>query len=88
MVQHHYGMYLQNIHNEEADTRLLLHAKHTAFDFVRIVVQSPDTDVLVLCCSQSSLHGCDEWWFHTGTRDKTRYIQVHCISASTGSNLC
>ena len=74
--------------HEEADTRLLLHAKHAAPDFTRIVVQSPDTDVLVLCCSQFSLLGCDELWFHTGTRDKTRYIPVHSISVSIGSSLC
>ena len=45
--------------------------KHTASNFTRIVVQLSDTDVLVLCCSQFSSLGCDELWFHTGTRDKT-----------------
>ena len=65
------------IHNEEADTRLLLHTKHTASNFTRIVVQLSDTDVLVLCCSQFSSLGCDELWFHTGTRDKTQCIPVH-----------
>ena len=74
--------------HEEAVTKILLHAKHTAPDFTRIVVQSTDTDVLVLCCSQFSSLGCDELWFHTGTRDKTRYIQVHFISLSIGSSLC
>ena len=88
LVQHLYGMYLQAIHNEEADTRLLLHAKHAASDFTGIVVQSPDTDVLVLCCSQFSSLGCDELWFHNGTPDKTRDIPVHSISVSIGSSLC
>ena len=37
--------------------RLLLHAKHAASDFPRIVVKSPDTDVLVLCYSQFSSRG-------------------------------
>ena len=37
--------------HEEANTRLLLHAKYTASDYPRTVVQSPDTDVIVLCCS-------------------------------------
>ena len=74
--------------HEEADTRLLLHAKHAASDFTRIEVQSPDTDALVLRCSQFSLLGCDELWFHTGTRDKTRYIPVHSISVSIGPSLC
>ena len=57
-------------------------------NFTRIVVQSPDTDVLVLCCPQFSSLGCDELWFHTDTRDKTRYIPVHSISVSKGSSLC
>ena len=34
--------------HEEADTRLLLHAKHAAATHPRIVIQSPDTDVAVL----------------------------------------
>ena len=88
LEQHLYGVYMQTIHNEEADTRLLLNAKHAASDFTRIVVQFPDTDVLVICCSQFSSLGCDELWFHTGTRDKTQYIPMHCISLSIGSSLC
>ena len=34
---------------EEGDTRLLLHAKHADIDHPRIVIQSPDIDVAVLC---------------------------------------
>ena len=60
--------------HEEADTRLLLHAKHAASDYPRTVVQSPDTDVIVLCCSHFSSLGCEELWFQTGVRDKSRYI--------------
>ena len=35
--------------HEEADTQLLLITKHAAKDHGRIVIQSPDTDALVLC---------------------------------------
>ena len=55
--------------HEEANTRLLLHAKHAASDYPWIVVQSPDTDVIVLCCSHFSSLGCEELWFQTGVRD-------------------
>ena len=41
---------LQSNH-EEADTHLLLHAKCASENAVRIVIQSPDTDVLVICTS-------------------------------------
>ena len=67
--------------HEEADTRLLLHVKHATSDFTRIVAQSLDTDVLVICCSQLSSLGCNELWFHTGTRDKngtSQYILSAC----------
>ena len=35
--------------HEEANTRLLLNAKHAAKDHGRIIIQFPDTDALVLC---------------------------------------
>ena len=57
LVHHLYGVYMQTIHNEETNTSHLLHAKHAASDFTRILVQSPGTDVLVLCCSQFSSLG-------------------------------
>ncbi|CAB3984025.1 Hypothetical predicted protein [Paramuricea clavata] len=34
--------------HEEADTRLLLHAKHAAATYDRIIIKSPDTDVFIL----------------------------------------
>ena len=33
---------------EESDTRIMLHARHASNDNDRIVIQSPDTDVVVL----------------------------------------
>ena len=38
---------------EEADTRMLLHAKYAASERqeINVVIQSPDTDVLVLCAA-------------------------------------
>ena len=34
--------------HEEADTRMILHAKYAARTERRLVIQSPDTDVLIL----------------------------------------
>ena len=45
------GQYTLRSDHEEADTRLLLHAKHASEDHERIVIQSPDTDVVLLCVS-------------------------------------
>ena len=44
---------------EEADTRLLLNAKHGAETQNRIVIQSPDTDVAVLIAAHFQSHSCN-----------------------------
>eukprot|EP00058_Branchiostoma_floridae_P009808 XP_002595296.1 hypothetical protein BRAFLDRAFT_128105 [Branchiostoma floridae] len=74
--------------HEEADTRILLHVQDAARECRRIVVNSPDTDVAVLCTSFCSELGCDELWFRTGVKDKARYIPVHSLSQSLGPQLC
>ena len=43
---------ISNGAQEEADTRLFLHAKHASSSRSRVIIQSPDTDVLVLCATQ------------------------------------
>ena len=37
--------------NEEADTRIMLHAQHVSQDFPKNLVLSPDTDVFIICLS-------------------------------------
>lgn len=51
--------------HEEADTRLLLHAKHASYDHSRIILHSPDTDVAVLCIFHFSSLKCQELGFRT-----------------------
>ena len=74
--------------HEEADTRLLLHAKHAAETHNRIVIQSPDTDVAVLSAAHFQSLGCNELWFKTGVKDKSRCIPIHTLAAKLGSQLC
>lgn len=74
--------------HEEADTRLLLHAKHAATTHPRIVIQSPDTDVAVLSIAHFEDLRCQELWFKTGVKDRQRYIPVHAIQSSLGQPLC
>ena len=78
---------LQSNH-EEADTRLLLHAKHAADNASRIVIQSPDTDVLVICTSHFNSLSCEELWFQTGVKDRLRFIPVHKVAPSLGEGKC
>ena len=84
---------------EEADTRMLLHAVVADQQFQTkgvqgcIIVQSPDTDVLVLAVHYfSQMLSTKEMWIKTGTvtntADKRRYIPVHAISKACSPTFC
>ena len=65
---------------EEADTRLILHAKEAAIaGFIRIVVKCKDTDVLVLFIYHEV---AAEVWMDAGTVIKPRFISIHLICES------
>lgn len=74
--------------HEEADTRMILHANHAARAERRLVIQSPDTDVLVLSVSHFRSLDCSELWFRTGTKDRHRWIPVHDIAHVLGEKVC
>lgn len=71
--------------HEEADTRLLLQAKNAAITHPRLVIQSPDTDVVILSVAHFEDLQCQELWFKTGVKDKQRYIPIHSIHSGCGS---
>ena len=50
----------------------------------RIAIESPDTDVAVICCYQlaTNLASLSELWFQTGVGKNKRYIPIH-ISLNT-----
>ena len=66
---------------EEADTRMLLHAKYAAGQCQeeKIVIQSPDTDVLVLSAAHFEDIASKELWFRTGVKDRLRFVPVHDV---------
>ena len=73
---------------EEADTRMLLHASHAAENCQRIVIDSPDTDVIVLCVYfYRHIQGIQEFYFYTGTGEKRRFVPVHAICLALGPML-
>jgi len=74
--------------HEEADTRMLLHAKYASTPETRIIIQSPDTDVLVLCITHCDEMSSEELWFRTGVKDRLRYIPVHTICQRLGRKMC
>ena len=71
--------------HEEADTRMILHAKYAARTDRRLVIQSPHTDVLILSVSQFRSLGCPELWFRL--KDREQMIPVHHIAHALGEEL-
>lgn len=72
--------------HEEADTRLILHAKHASSSHDRIIVKTPDTDVFLLCTAmQTSI--AKPLYVMTGTGNKLRLIDVKSISNGLGEDL-
>jgi len=84
---------------EEADTRIILHALHADKQFGvskvrgRIVIKCSDTDVLVLCVHYfpRMLH-TDQLWLFMGTvtsgKDGRRYIPVHDVCSTLSDITC
>ena len=62
---------------EEADTRMMLHAKHAKdHGYCNTIIKTPDTDVFVICLSLICQINTSII-FNTGTRDKTRMIHLN-----------
>ena len=68
--------------HEEADTRIVLHARDTAArGYKQVNILCRDTDVLVLLLAHRE-HLCQEIWMFAGTSRQRRYIPVHRIPLS------
>ena len=75
-------------HQEEADTRLILHAQHAASSRSAVVIiRSPDTDVAVIGCSLAAQIPA-QVLLHTGTRECRRYISLSSVAARLGNGVC
>ena len=78
---------------EEADTRMLLHAVHLASTYERIIIRSNDTDVLVLLLYYASKEQLgSSVYMHAGHmsqfRDRRRYIPICDIVSKVGKDIC
>lgn len=74
--------------HEEADTRMLLYAKHASRSYQGVVIRSPDTEVATLSVTHFKDLGFKELWFHTGVKDRARFIPIHLIKSNLGDSLC
>ena len=74
-------------HQEEADTRIVLHVSHAASNgHDCIAIKSPDTDVAVLACKFS--HSIDaNMLFCIDTRQRRRYHDMTAIGQSLGEDV-
>ena len=74
---------------EEADTRMILHASSLSRDHERIIIQCDDTDVVVLLVYYFSRgHLTDHVYMYAGHSGKERYIPVHRIANELGQTVC
>ena len=75
-------------HQEEADTRIFLHAHHAANnDSATVVIRSPDTDVAVIGCAMAGEIPAQLIW-QTGTRHRRRFVNLTNIARSLGCETC
>ena len=78
-----------NRNHEEADTRMILNAKHADNSYQKILIASPDTDVFVLCISlQNYIDGRIE--FLTGMKNSRMIIDIKVVRENfvTSMNVC
>ena len=78
---------LQSSH-EEADTKILLHAKHAAESGERVVIiKSPDTDVFILACHlQNQIPA--KLLFMKKARTRTIFLDIPNVVDRAGPELC
>ncbi|KAG0727945.1 hypothetical protein GWK47_003897 [Chionoecetes opilio] len=73
---------------EEADTRLLLHALHAAESgYKSVIITAEDTDVMVLCLGMC--HKIPSHLFQKcGTKNRTRFLDITTLSRTLGGSVC
>ena len=80
---------LMPCNHEEADTRIFVHVKHAVVEGITsVMIKANDTDVLVIAVSVfSSLRrlGLKKLWIEFGQGKNQRWIPVHEINSSLGS---
>ena len=73
---------------EEADSRLLLHAAHAARSkFVAVIIVSEDADVLVLCLAFNSFIPSSIFTY-CSSQTRVKYLNVARIVERTGAGIC
>ena len=76
-------------HMEEAVERIALHvANSLKYNIDRVVVHSPDSDVIILLLyhfSTLQANGLQQLWVRCGVGDPTRFLPIHIMAVKLGS---
>lgn len=73
---------------EEADTRLLLHAVHCAnAGSSAVVIVSEDTDVFILCVAFSGYVACP-LYLKSGSHTRVQYVDIKKVAQKFGNDKC
>ena len=73
---------------EEADTRLFLHANHASQDgHDNILLVSDDTDVFIIALAMAEKIK-SRLYMKAGTQHRTTYSDITTIASTTGDDLC
>uniref|UniRef100_UPI00358F38F6 uncharacterized protein n=1 Tax=Myxine glutinosa TaxID=7769 RepID=UPI00358F38F6 len=72
---------------EEADTRILLHAKNASGNYSSIIIVAEDTDVFILCLAFQRKIDCD-MYIKCGSATRIRCIDVKKVADAIGQNVC
>lgn len=72
---------------EEADTRMILHAAHAAEEFGYVILASDDTDVLIIAMAMQSRIPAN-LYIRCGNTNTTRIIAVQSLCMKAGKEIC
>ena len=72
---------------EEADTRMVLHASHAAKNYDSVTIAADDTDVLIVSMALQSQINCN-LFIRCGTKNNTRLLDVSRLCKSVGQRIC
>jgi hypothetical protein len=73
--------------HEEADTRMIAHARHASLSYPNVVVKSPDTDVFLIALNASTNISAN-LFFETGKGNGRRIISLNKIRQHLGEQWC
>ena len=73
--------------HEEADTRLLLHAKHAADSYPALICVSEDTDVFIICLALSGDIN-SKIFIRRGHKSSVRLVDITKLASALGRDVC